>query len=98
MKLFSIDTFKLTENSKHCFKTLESKLGLQVTSFPLGPQSIAFVMTRILINNNQLLIIFVRIIVLFNIYMYKFLKKKNGRKKPASCFFGLQNVFVSFYY
>ena len=51
MKLFSIDTFKLTKNSKHCFKTLESKLGLQVTSFSLGPQSIAFVMIGILINN-----------------------------------------------
>lgn len=48
MKLFSIDTFKLTENSK---QTLESKLGLQVKSFSLGPQSIAFVMTGILINN-----------------------------------------------
>ena len=51
MKLFSIDTFNLTENSKDCFKTLESKLGLRVMSFLLGHQSIAFVMIGILINN-----------------------------------------------
>ena len=51
MKLFLIDTLNLTENSKRCCKTLESKLGLWVMSFSLGPQSIAFVMIGIFINN-----------------------------------------------